>query len=108
MSDQLETLVLRKVLSDAERFPWSFALYLPADEVWSLRTKAAVLDPDDCDDSDDVPAPALEAGLSYALSMQQVQDVCRNAIGEGGESAADPEALLAAFLYFYDNDAFLR
>ncbi len=94
------------VLKNIEEFQWSDALFLPEDEVWNVDTEGLILDPNDVeDDSEEVPRVAKEKNLMYALSVQDVQNIVYNA-KQQKEKAAVTE-LLEAYLYYYDNDAYI-
>ncbi|SDN31831.1 DUF7716 domain-containing protein [Paenibacillus jilunlii] len=99
-------ITLRKILNNIEQFEWSDALFLPDDETWDLDTKGAIFDPDDVeDDSDEVPEFARENNLMYALDIQTIKGIIKNALVQKGECT--DEDLIEAFLYYYDNDAFI-
>lgn len=99
-------LVMRDILNNIEEFKWSDALFLPEDEVWSLDTQGAIIDPDDVeDDSDEVPKFAKENNLMYALDIQTLKGIIRNA-SEQKTECTDKD-FIKAFLYYYDNDAFI-
>lgn len=102
-----ETLELVYVLEHINEFNWSDALFLPEDEVWNLNTKCMVLDPDDVeDDEEDAPQIAKEKGLIYTLSIQNVQMIYEN-VHEQKEDCSNDD-LIKAFLYYYDNDAYIE
>jgi hypothetical protein len=103
----MEVLIsLKDVLTDIDKYKWSDALFLPEDEVWELQSKCAVLDPDDVeDDADDAPRFAMDNNLVYALSIQDVKGIVKNAYEQ--KSNCLEKDLLEAFLYYYDNDAFI-
>ena len=95
------------VLRNIESFEWSKALFLPEDEIWGIDTKCMILDPNDVEDEDDeAPQIALENELSYALDVQSIQAIVQN-ISEQKKDFTD-EDLLEAFLYYYDNDAYIE
>ncbi len=99
-----EMLGLAYMLEHITGFTWSDALFLPEDEVWDLKTKCMVLDPDDIED--DVPKAAKEKDLIYTLSIQTIQMICENVY----EQKDDPsgEDLLEGFLYYFDHDAYME
>lgn len=102
----MEFIDLRKVLSNIKEYNWSDALYLPEDETWDLETKAAIIDPDDVeDDSDEVPLFAKQNDLMYALDIQTIKGIINNALMQKNDCTHSD--LLEAFLYYYDNDAFI-
>jgi len=95
------------VLENIDDFKWSDALYLPEDEVWDVDTEGLICDPNDVEDEDDeVPLAAKERNLIYALSIQDIQDIVYNAKQQKDNAFADD--LLEAYLYYYDNDAFIE
>lgn len=99
-------ITLRYLLVNIEQFEWSDALFLPEDAIWSLDTHCLVLDPDDVeDDADEVPRLAKDNNLMYTLGIQTIQDIVRNAYEQKIE-CTDVD-LFKAFLYYYDNDAFI-
>ena len=102
-----EMLRLVYVLEHINGFHWSDALFLPEDEVWDLNTKCMVLDPDDVeDDEEDAPQIAKEKGLIYTLSIQNVQMIYENVHEQKRDCSSDD--LIKAFLYYYDNDAYIE
>lgn len=96
---------LVNVLRDIESYEWSKALFLPEDEIWGIDTKCMILAPNDVED-DEAPQIALENGLSYALDVQLIQAIVQN-ISEQKKDFTDDD-LLEAFLYYYDNDAYIE
>lgn len=103
----MSTMVsLSEVLEHIEELDWQLALFLNPDEEWTLLTPCAVLDPDDVeDDEDEEPLYAQENGLTYALDVNRVKGIVRNAREQKSDcTAAD---LLRAFLFYYDHDAYL-
>ncbi|MNN82388.1 hypothetical protein D3C81_1993180 [compost metagenome] len=57
------------------------------------------------DDEDDVPELAKDNDLIDALSIQTIQDIVNNAYEQ--KSNCTIEELLKAYLYYFDNDAFI-
>lgn len=97
---------LSYILNNIENYNWSDALFLPEEEAWDKHSKGMVLDPDDVeDDEDDAPQAAKQAGLGYALGIQTVKAIVQNAAQQKPDLTEDD--LVAAFLYYYDNDAFI-
>lgn len=98
---------LSYVLENIDEFHWSDALFLPEDEVWNLDTKGLICDPNDVEnESDEVPQVAKEHNLIDALSIQDIQDIVYNAKQQKENVSIDE--LLEAYLYYYDNDAFVE
>ena len=97
---------LSVILKNIEEFKWSDALFLPEDEIWEKDTEGMVLDPNDVeDDEDDVPREAKEKRLMYTLGIQTIQSVVRNLKQQ--EHDISEVDLVAAFLYYYENDAYM-
>lgn len=98
---------LSYVLENIDEFEWSDALFLPEDEVWNLDTEGLICDPNDVEnESDEVPQAAKEHNLIDALSIQDIQDIVYNAKQQKENVSIDE--LLEAYLYYYDNDAFVE
>lgn len=103
---KVERLVeFRYILINASELSWKDSLFLPKDEVWTLNTKCAVLNTDDLEEDEEEPQFASENNLIYALNIHTVQDIVNNAWEQ--RSNCLEEDLLKAFLYYYDNDAFI-
>ena len=98
-------ITLREALSLADSSPDDAALFLPLGEAWSLDTACALSETDPYEDSEAPPKLAQDHGLGYALSVPQLQDIVSNARQQLAEPTA--EQLLAAFLFYYDRDAFI-
>ena len=96
--------VLLDVVSHADRFPGRHVLFLPENERWGPQTCAQVHPVDQLDANDKHPDAAAER-LAYALSIEAVQDIRANLLGQVAEPS--PDLWIAAFLHFYDHDAFL-
>jgi hypothetical protein len=102
----MERLIpLREALTLAETSPYDAALFLPGDADWALDTPCAILAVDPFDDGEADPQFARQRGLRRALSVAQVQDIVANAREQIAEPK--PEQLLTAFLFYYDQDAFI-
>lgn len=103
MNEPMIETTLQEVLGNSEKWPWSFELYLPSEEVWSPNTKSVLLDPD-ASEFEHAENEMLSRGLMYVLPMQTVQSISRSA----KKQFVDPTSkqLMEAFLYYYDNDAF--
>uniref|UniRef100_UPI00117C26FB DUF7716 domain-containing protein n=1 Tax=Paenibacillus sp. FSL R7-0337 TaxID=1926588 RepID=UPI00117C26FB len=57
------------------------------------------------DDSDEVPLFAKHNYLMYALDIQTIKGIINNALMQKNDCTHSD--LLEAFLYYYDNDAFI-
>ena len=98
---------LSSILKNVMNFKWSDALFLPEDEVWDKNTKGMVLDPNDVeDDEDEVPKEAKEKQLMYTLNIQTMQGIVKNVEQQNHNYTEDD--LVEAFLYYYDNDAYIE
>ena len=75
------------------------SVVLTEDEIWCVDTMCMILDPNDVEDDDD-EAPKI------ALDVQTIQSIVQN-ISEQKRDYTDEE-LLEAFLYYYDNDAYIE
>jgi hypothetical protein len=100
-----ELVTTRELLNNVEKYSWEDSLFLPKDEVWSLDSKCAVLNMDDLDDVEEIPNFALENGLQYVLTIQDVQDVVKN-VREKNPNCSE-NVLFDALLYYHKNDAFI-
>ncbi len=94
------------ILNNIESFKWSDALFLPENEVWDKHTKGLIQDPDDIEnDEDELPKAAIENHFIYTLSIQSIQLIVENAKRQKQNISTDD--LLEAFLFYYDNDAYM-
>ena len=94
------------VLSSADKLLWSDALYLPANQEWTLDTSAIVWDPNDIENDDlDEPAIAIENNMKYVLSIADIQDIINNLRQQ--KNSTSMVELFDAFLYYCDNDAYI-
>lgn len=96
---------LCEALSVADRLSLDADLFLPFDEVWGPDTRCAVEMVDRYADVPEVPEVAARNELARALQVAQVQDIVVNARQQQPEVSA--EELVAAFLFYYDRDAFI-
>ena len=94
------------VLENIDKFKWSDALFLPEDEEWNKDTEGMVLDPDDVEEDDDIPKEAKERKLMYALSIQTIKSIIQNISQQ--KSEISEEELVEAYLFYYDNDAYIN
>lgn len=92
---------LGEVLENPEKYSAKTHLFLPMDEDWNEHTRCAVLNWYD----DKRPQFAEEHGLEHALDMYAVQGIVLNARQQ--RSLPSLRMLLDAFLFYYDNDAFI-
>lgn len=97
---------LKELLWDAEAFPWNEHLYMRRGEEWSLASDCFLFDLDDLADDEDDPQTAEENGLECVLSVADVQDIAANLREQNRNCTA--EELFAAFVFYYENDAFFE
>jgi hypothetical protein len=95
--------MLEAVLTDSGQRMFDRCLYLNFDDVWNLTSRAAVLDDSDVGGT---PEFAVENGLSYVLGTNELIDIIENARQQIREPS--PSQLLEAFLFYYDQDAFVQ
>ncbi|MCP4546845.1 MAG: hypothetical protein GY835_10320 [bacterium] len=101
---------LREVLLTQDLLPEAW-LYLPESEPWSLESPALVARSVEVPPEDELelkagyPAAALQHNLVSALQSATIEDIVSNL--QAQVAAPSAEQLLQAFLYYYDNDAFL-
>jgi hypothetical protein len=89
---------LNDVLADPEAYEWSDTLFLPRHGSWTPDSTAMVLPTDDLAPGEEEPAEARDAGLKWALGIQQVQDLVAGVPNTR-------EDRFAAFIYYHDRDA---
>lgn len=104
----METIFkLSFILRHIKDFTWSDALFLPENEVWCGITDGMVLEPDDVEEEEDeIPEIAKKGHLIFVLSIQTLQSIIENAYEQKNNCTEDE--LLRAFLYYYDNDAYIN
>jgi hypothetical protein len=101
-----EPLTLGSVLKTIDNYPWYLALYLPRAMPWTLDSQALVLDPNDCEEAEEEPSFAKSQNFRYALTIQDLQGIADNARAQR-QDLGDQD-LLAAFLYYWEHDAYLQ
>lgn len=101
----MDLTTLGEALSVADRLLLDADLFLPFDEVWGPHTRCAVVAVDRYADEPEVPEVAGRNGLGRALQVAQLQDIVDNARQQ--RPGASVEELVAAFLFYYDRDAFI-
>jgi hypothetical protein len=95
-------VTLGHVLSQPESFDLSHSLFLPETEVWANDTECLVLAQSDVDG---LPEEARVRQLVYAIGIAQIVDVFANL--KTVRSSPTAGDVLKAFLFYYDNDAFI-
>lgn len=105
--ENMKVTTIKDVLINASDLLWSDSLFLPDTVVWELGTKALICDPDDVESEDDeIPQIAKEIGLPLSIGIQDIQQVVGHARRQVEDCSI--EQLFEAFLYYYDNDAFIE
>ncbi len=103
---EAELVTIREVLSNAENLKWSDALFLSDAEEWTLDSRGIIWDPDDVEsDEAEVPEIAERNGLYCSMNISTIQEIVENAKQQAGNCSV--EILFEAFLYYWDQDAFL-
>lgn len=99
---------LGTVLLNANELSLDADLFLPYDEIWVSTTRCAVIPVDRYadDNDDDIPDLAAQNELERALQIAQVKDIVANARQQRNQLSV--EELVAAFLFYYDRDAFIN
>lgn len=105
--ENMKVTTIKDVLINAPDLLWSDSLFLPDTVVWTLETKAVICDPDDVESEDDeIPQIAKEMGLPLSIGIQDIKQVVNHARQQVKDCSI--EQLFEAFLYYYDNDAFIE
>ena len=97
-------LQLGEVLDKIDECSEDADLFLPMDEDWNESTRCAVLEYDAYEIEE--PAFAREQGLRHALGIVVIKDIVDNARQQVSQHSL--QMLLEAFLFYYDNDAFIE
>ncbi|AJY62585.1 DUF7716 domain-containing protein [Burkholderia glumae] len=99
--------VLGDVLTNVSEFAWDHALFMPHGVDWVPSTTCAILDPDDFENEANPERPqfAVEHSLHYALGVQVVQGIVENARLQRPDATVSD--LVDAFIFYYDNDAYV-
>ncbi|MEQ8819592.1 MAG: hypothetical protein RLY93_05060 [Sumerlaeia bacterium] len=96
---------LKEVLRNPGKFPWNYGLFMSFDTEWQLETECLVLDMAECDD-ELRHSKAEDSGMQYVIGMDVVQSIALRLTNK--DLMPDCQSLLGAFLYYYDNDAFME
>ena len=99
-----ELIKFKDVLLNVDKLPWEDSLFLPKDKNWSLDSLGYLFNLDDLDKDEEFPKFTIDNNLIYVLSMADIQDIVDNANQQRQCSELD---LFQAFLYYYNNDAFI-
>jgi len=94
------------VINNIDALPWDHALFLPKEKPWDENAPCLILDPNDSEQPEDDPETAKQFGLSYALGVQDVQDVVENAREQS--PVVNTRELINALNFYYANDAFIE
>lgn len=104
MTNQGELITLQDCLENVETLESHLAVALPEEEIWGLQTRCALVDPNSVDDPD-ASVQIFGTPFQLTLSVATVQEIVGNARAQVAEVATDK--LLEAFLFYFDNDAFI-
>lgn len=104
-SEMMPVTELGRVLENAETYESRESIFLPMDEAWGVKTPTVVADLDEIDDPASEAVNANDRTYEYALGLDTLVDVVVNAQQQIEHPTV--EQLLQAFLYYYDNDAFI-
>lgn len=97
---------LKKLLLEAELFPWNEHVYMAKDGDWSLVSKCFLFDLNDLADDEEDPCFAKENNLRCVLSVADVQDIVLNMKQQKANCSV--QELFDAFIYYFNNDAFIN
>lgn len=99
-------ITIREALITCGNMLWSDSLFLPDTDEWNLETQGLIWDPDDVEcDEDEVPKIAKDNKLFCSLGVGTLQEIVDNAKQQIAECSV--EQLFEAFLYYWNNDAFI-
>ena len=102
----IQIVTIKDVLINASDLLWSDSLFLPDTLTWELETTGVICDPDEVESEDEeIPQVAKEMGLPLNIGVQDIQQVVDNARQQVEDCSI--QQLFEAFLYYYDNDAFI-
>ena len=97
---------LSDVISDIDAQPCDYALFLPEEKPWDENVPCLILNPDDGKQFQDASEAVKQFGLSYALGMQDVQDIVENARNQ--LPSVNTKELVDALNFYYANDVFIK
>lgn len=102
MNDEMS---IEDLFANLGTLPWNHEAYFPADSPLMLQTRCLILDPNDVEAFEDIPAAAATRGWTRSLSITDVRSVERNAKQQGREPTK--REFLQALSYYLDHDAFI-
>ena len=97
---------LSDVLNNINEYSWQDSLFLPENKNWNLESNCAVLNMDNLSVDEEIPQLAIDNKLIYALSIADLQDIVENAKEQLPHCSN--EEIFKAFLYYFNNDAFIE
>ena len=103
---------LSEALLNIDNFSTRCWLYLPSKVAWTLESPSLVLESDEVAPEQEshpdagIPEIAKQLSMMQALSIAEVQDALANARSQKPDATVNE--LFEAFLYYYDNDAYLK
>jgi hypothetical protein len=110
VTDQI--LSFRIILETMMNRPTTAWLYLPRDEKWSLNSNSVILEsdevPPEMEDEPEagVPLFAKQHNFVRVMPVASLQDVAINV--QLQMPHATPEQLFEAFIFYYENDAYIK
>jgi len=105
-------MTLRQALISIDSQSSRCWLFLPASVSWTLDSVCLIEESEEVppeledDPNAGLPQAAKDNDLMYALSVTEVQDIVANARTQ--KSVVSDRELFEAFLYYYDNDAYIE
>ena len=97
-------MTIRELFDQLDNLLWSDTIYLPPAPI-TPNGLCLVHDPDDVTEEVDLPSEALRLGYEEGMGIVDLQGVRDNLRAQGGEPTE--AELLAGFIYYLENDAFL-
>jgi hypothetical protein len=105
-SDAPTQTTFEKVLTDPDAFPIEHTLYLKEGDGWRLDQSALVIDPDEGEDKEStVGALVALDQWQYILEMAAIRSIVDNLMSQ--KPSSNVQDRLAAFVYYFEHDAFL-
>ena len=103
--------IVGEVFANSEEECTNSWLYLPMEKPWSLDSKCLVLESEEVPPEEEdkpnagIPQIAISMGMIQIMPITTVQDIIINA-KEQSKTLSEKD-FFEAFLYYYDNDAFM-
>jgi len=104
----MQLMSLAELLVSAEALDWSHEVYMPMNEMWTEETICLVLEPEE----NEIPENSIEYikqhNLKCIFGIDIVQDIVINSKLQDNGNEIDVHRLFQAFVYYYENDAFIQ